>query len=314
MNLTLPAGSANAAEVDRLLWALFAISLAVLGLVFMLLLRYVSRYRANSSVNRRNDAENSWVFEIAWTGATLLVFLGLFVWGANLYVRMFEAPKQALRIYVVGKQWMWKVEHQGGQHEINALHIPVGRAIQLIMTSEDVIHDFSVPAFRLKHDVLPARYETLAFTATRAGTYPLYCTQFCGLDHSHMTGEVVALPPEQFAAWLAENPAAEDLVAQGKTLFLHYGCSGCHSRGEETPTVRAPSLEGLFGFAVPLADGRTVVADERYLHDSILTPGTEIVAGYADLMPSYAGIIGEDDLVKLVAYIESLAAERARER
>lgn len=310
MNLTLPAGSANAAEVDRLLWALLAISIAVLALVFMLLLRYVTRYRANSSVNRSGEAEKSWIFEIAWTGATLLVFLGLFVWGANLYVRLFTAPKEALRIYVVGKQWMWKVEHQSGQREIDALHIPVGRPIQLIMTSEDVIHDFSVPAFRLKHDVLPERYETLSFTATRAGTYPLYCTQFCGLDHSHMKGEVVALPPEQFAAWLAKNPAADDLVAQGKALYVHFGCSGCHTHREEASTVRAPPLEGLYGLGVPLNDGQTVLADERYLHDSIVMPGKQIVAGYADLMPSYAGVIGEEDLVKLVAYLESLAPEK----
>ena len=314
MTLTLAAASANAPEVDRLLWALFAISVAVLALVFVLLLRYVIRFRANSPVDRGNEAEKTWKFETAWTGATLLVFLGLFVWGANLYLRLFDSPKNALRIYVVAKQWMWKVEHPGGQREIDALHVPLGRVIQLVMISEDVIHDFSVPAFRLKHDVLPGRYETLTFTATRAGTYPLYCTQFCGLDHSHMTGQVVVLRAEQFATWLQQDPVASDLVAQGKSLFLHFGCSGCHSRGGEAPTVRAPPLEGVFGSPVPLSNGSTLIADERYVHDSIVSPGKQIVAGYANLMPSYAGQISEEDLVKVVAYVESLAAETPNER
>ncbi|HEY2779724.1 MAG TPA: cytochrome c oxidase subunit II [Steroidobacteraceae bacterium] len=305
----LPSASANASEVDRLLWALLAISLAVLVLVFALLLRYITRYRANSPVDRGVEGTKSWIFESAWTGATLLVFLGLFVWGANLYVRMFNPPQDALRIYVVAKQWMWKVEHPSGQREINALHVPLNRAVQLIMTSEDVIHDFSVPAFRIKHDVLPGRYETLGFTATRAGTYPLYCTQFCGVNHSMMTGEVVVLPPAQFAAWLARNPVADDLVGEGRTLYIRYGCSGCHARGAEVATVRAPPLEGLYGRPVPLSDGRTVTADERYLHDSIVAPGAQIVAGYQDLMPSYAGQISEEDLLKLVTYIKSLSPE-----
>ena len=198
MNLWLPAASSNAAEVDHLIWALVGVSGAVLVLVFGLLLRYIVKYRASSPLDRGAIAQKTWILETAWTVATLLVFFGLFVWGANLYVRLFEPPQGALKIYVIAKQWMWKVEHAGGQREINALHLPVGRPIELVMTSEDVIHDFSIPAFRIKHDVLPDRYETLWFTATRAGTYSLYCTQFCGLDHSKMVGEIVVLAPDQF--------------------------------------------------------------------------------------------------------------------
>lgn len=315
MKLWLAAASANAAEVDHLIWALLAISLAVLALVFGLMFRFIVKYRAGSPLDRGAVAEKTWRIETAWTTGTLLVFFGLFVWGADLYVRIFQPPRDALKIYVIGKQWMWKVEHVGGQREINALHIPAGRPIELVMTSEDVIHDFSVPAFRLKHDVLPDRYETLWFTAILPGTYALYCTQFCGLDHSKMTGEVVVLTPPAFQAWLEKNGGAGTLAAEGQLLFMRYGCSGCHggngARGSDTQsTVRAPSLQGLYGAAVPLSDGTVVVADDRYIHDSIVEPQSQIVAGYAPLMPSFAGQIGEEDLVKLISYIKSLASER----
>ena len=309
MMLSLPRASENAAEVDHLLWALLIISAAVLALVMALLLRYIVKYRASSEFDRGAEAQKSWRFESAWTAATLLIFLGLFVWGARLYVRLFEPPRDALTIYVIGKQWMWKVEHIGGQREINSLHVPVGRAILLVMTSEDVIHDFSVPAFRVKHDVLPDRYETLWFTPTRVGTYRLYCTQFCGVDHAKMHGEVVVMSPPAFERWLAQNGGAGDLAREGRAVFLRFGCGGCHvgTAGEGSATVPAPSLAGLYGSPVPLAGGGVVVADERYLHDSIVDPGREVVAGYEPIMPSFAGQIGEEDIVKLVAYIKSLA-------
>jgi len=312
MKLWLPAASANAPDTDHLLWALLLISCAVLVLVFTLMLRYIVKYRAGSPVDRGAVAQKTWRFEVAWTTLTLLVFFGLFVWGADLYVREFQPAQKPLVIYVVGKQWMWKVEHAGGQREINALHVPMGRPVELLLTSEDVIHDFSIPAFRIKHDVLPDRYETLNFTATRAGRYALYCTQFCGLDHSKMTGAVVVLPGPQYAAWLVRNGGAATLAAQGQVLYMRYGCSGCHgSNGagsaQSGGTVRAPALTGLFGAPVPLADGTLVRADERYLHDSIVLPQKQVVASYAPVMPSYAGQIGEDDLLKLVAYIQSLA-------
>ena len=309
MNFTLPQASQNAAEVDYLLWALLAISLAVLALVLTLLLRYIVKYRAGSDFDRGALAQKSWRFESAWTTATLLVFFGLFVWGANLYVRLFDPPQDALLIYVIGKQWMWKVEHIGGQREINALHVPIGRAIQLVMTSEDVIHDFSIPAFRIKHDVLPGRYESLWFTPSRIGTYHLYCTQFCGLDHAKMGGEVVVMSPPDFERWLAQNGGAGDLAQEGAQVFVRFGCGGCHAGAADADrgTVRAPPLAGLYGARVALNDGRVVAADERYLHDSIIDPGRELVAGYDPIMPSFAGQISEEDIVKLVAYIKSLA-------
>jgi cytochrome c oxidase subunit 2 len=270
------------------------------------MLKYVIVYRASNTADRGAPEQKTWRFEIAWTAATLVVFFLLFLWGADLYRELFQPPASALKIYVVAKQWMWKAEHNGGQREINALHVPIGRPIELVMTSEDVIHDFSLPAFRIKHDVLPGRYEMLWFRAEEAGTYRLYCTQFCGTDHARMTGEVVAMPAADYQAWLARNGTSNTLVAAGQALFIRYGCGGCHDgRG----TVRAPALTGLYGSPVPLSDGSIVIADDRYLRDSVLQPSRQIVAGYQPVMPSFSGQIGEEDLVRLLAYLKSLAAE-----
>lgn len=311
MSLSLPQASANAPETDALLSGLLLSSAAVLALVFGLMLVYVVRFRAGSSLNRGSIAKETFWIEIGWTTATLVLFFGLFLWGADLYVREFHPPADALKIYVIGKQWMWKTEHAGGQREINALHIPEGRPIQLLMTSEDVIHDFSVPAFRLKHDVLPGRYETIWFTATIPGTYHLFCTQLCGTDHSNMVGEVDVLSKPDFQRWLASTGSAASLAAQGRALFTRYGCSGCHhvEAGGGAGVVRAPSLNGLYGSPVPLSDGTTTIVDDLYIRDSILEPGKQVVASYANVMPSFAGQIDEEDLVKVIAFIKSLGSE-----
>ena len=303
------AASSNAPELDALIYGLLIMTAAVLLLVFGLMLVYVVRYRAGSKLDRGSLAEKSWRFEITWTAATLVVFFGLFLWGADLYVRLFQPPADALKIYVVGKQWMWKVEHPGGQKEINALHVPVNTPVELAMTSEDVIHDFSVPAFRIKHDVLPGRLETLWFRADETGRFHLFCTQFCGTDHASMIGEVDVLSGPDYASWLATAPSSGDLVSEGQALFMRYGCSGCHQAGLSGGggTVRAPSLNGVFGSTVPLSDGTTVQADDRYIRDSIMYPSSQVVASYTPVMPSFKGVMPEEDLLRIVAYIESLA-------
>jgi cytochrome c oxidase subunit 2 len=311
----LPQASESAAETDRLLFGLLLLTLAVLALVFGLMFRYVVKYRASSALDRSAVSKKSWIFEISWTAATLLIFFGLFVWGADLYVRLSRPPGNALKIYVIAKQWMWKAEHVGGQRELNALHVPLGIPVELVMTSEDVIHDFSIPAFRIKHDVLPGRYETLWFTANRAGEYSLYCTQFCGVEHSKMVGEVVVLPQPLFEAWLDQNGSAGTLAAAGMALFMRFGCSGCHGSdgtGSDSGNVRAPALAGLYGSRVTLSDGTATIADEGYLHDSIVMPDRQLVPGYAPIMPSFAGQLGEEDILKLVAYIKSLTPRVTR--
>jgi cytochrome c oxidase subunit 2 len=306
----LPEASTYAPEIDALLAGLTLISLAVLGLVFALMFINVVRFRAGTPVHRAPAiAHKSWGFEIGWTSATLLVFFGLFLWATRAYVMTFQPPAQALQIYVIGKQWMWKSEYPGGQREINALHVPIGRAVQLLMTSEDVIHDFSLPAFRVKHDVLPGRYESFWFNADRTGTFNLYCTQFCGTGHSHMTGSVTVMTAGDYADWLGRSPTPGSLVSQGEEVFVRNGCGGCHigsAYAGTGSTVAAPSLVGLSGRAVTLTGGRTVIADASYLHDSILDPQNWRVAGYSPVMPSFHGVMGEDDVAALVAYLQTL--------
>jgi cytochrome c oxidase subunit 2 len=282
------------------------VSAAVLAVVFGLMLFYVVRYRHNSPIDRGQIAERSFRFEVSWTAATLLIFFGLFIWGSIMYVRLYLPPSNALKIYVVAKQWMWKVEHAGGQREIDTLHVPVNKPVELVMTSQDVIHDFFVPAFRVKRDVLPGQYETLWFRADEVGTYHLFCSQLCGTGHAAMIGSVVVLSEPDYAKWLAQNGTSDTLAQDGKQLFIRYGCSGCHN---DHGTVRAPSLVGLYGSPVPLSNGTTVTADDRYIRDSILQPRSRIVASYAPVMPSFQGVISEGDLLKLVAYIESLGSE-----
>jgi cytochrome c oxidase subunit 2 len=305
----LPAASAYAREVDWLLVSLLGISLLVLALVLGLMAVYVVRYRYDSGLDRGEVATKTWRIEVAWTAATLVGFFGLFIWGADLFVRMYQPKSDPLTINVIAKQWMWKIEYPGGQREINALHIPTDRDVQLLLTSEDVIHDFGVPAFRVKRDVLPGRYEALWLRSDRPGTYHLFCDQFCGTDHASMVGTVTVMSGPDYQKWLELNGTSAGLVAEGHALFIKYGCSGCHQDGLSggAGTVRAPSLNGLYNSPVPLSDGSTVIADDRYIHDSILYPQQQIVASYAPLMPSFDGVIGEEDLVKMVAYIKSLA-------
>ncbi len=309
MMTLLPSASAVARETDWLLLSLLGISLLVLGLVLGMMYVFIIRYRHDSKLDRGKMAQKTWRIETAWTVATLVAFFGLFIWGADLFVRIYEPHRDPLTINVIGKQWMWKVEYPGGQREINALHIPTDRDVQLLLTSEDVIHDFGLPEFRLKRDVLPGRYEALWLKADTPGRYHLFCDQFCGTDHASMVGSVVVMTAPAYQEWLEQNGTSGGLVAEGHALFIRNGCSGCHQNGLSGGggTVRAPSLNGLYMSPVPLADGSTVIADDRYIHDSIVYPKEQVVASYDPVMPSFAKVIGEEDLVKIIAYIKSLA-------
>ncbi|MBO1325523.1 cytochrome c oxidase subunit II [Acetobacter sp. TBRC 12305] len=314
----LPAASVHAGQVDILLGGLLLISLAVLGLVFGLMLLNIIRFRVGSRVpvSAETVAHKSWRFEIAWTSVTLAVFFALFLWAARLYVVGFQPPSGAIQIYVTGKQWMWKVQYPGGQREINALHVPLGRPVQLLLTSEDVIHDFSIPALRIKHDVLPRRYQSLWFTATQVGAFRFYCTQFCGIGHSRMTGTLIVLTPTDYANWLGQTPASGSLATRGEALFIHNGCSGCHVSQPYSPgaddTSRAPSMVGLYGSQTMGPDGQRVKVDNAFLHDAILHTATVSgqAAAYATQMPSYRGVLAEEDLAALIAYIQTLSPSR----
>jgi cytochrome c oxidase subunit 2 len=305
--LWLPGETAHASAVDLLFAGLLASSVLVLVLLFFLMGRFAVHYRAgNAAADRDHRTKKSWHWEVSWTAATLLAFLGLFVWGAQLYMRLQDAPADALPVYVVAKQWMWKVQHLGGQREINELHVPLGSAVRLIMSSQDVIHSFFIPAFRIKHDVVPGTTETLWFKPRKAGVYHLFCAEYCGTDHSRMTGRIVVMEQTDFEQWLAHQDVSGTMAQEGARLFRQFGCGGCHGAGA---AVRAPQLDGLYGKAVPLSDGTIQIADEGYIRDSILKPRARIAAGYQALMPSYEGKIGEGELVQIVAYIKSLAGD-----
>jgi cytochrome c oxidase subunit 2 len=299
------AASTLAPGVDDLFLFLVVLSLFFGLLVAGLIVRFMVKYRRRSEDERAPEIHGSLVLEALWMGIPLAIALGIFAWGASLYAAIRRPPNDALRVNVVGKQWMWKVQHLEGKREINELHVPVGRAVELVMTSEDVIHSFFVPAFRVKMDVVPGRYQTMWFEATKAGTYHLFCAEYCGTLHSGMIGSIVAMDPADFQAWLAgatPGAPASSMADAGRAIFEAQGCASCHTG--DTP--RGPSLVGIVGKEQKLADGQTVVVDDTYLRQSILDPGAHVVQGYQPLMPTFQGLIGEEDLMRLIAYIRSL--------
>jgi cytochrome c oxidase subunit 2 len=301
----------NAVAVDDLYIAEVILSALIVVTVVAMILTFGVRYRRASEASRANLVEKTWHFEVAWTAATLGLFLVLFVWGAELYIWLFKAPAGDEEVYVVARRWMWKIEHPGGQREIDALHVPVNKTIRVVMASEDVIHSFFVPAFRIKHDVVPGTTETIWFKATKPGIFRLECTQFCGLQHATMQGAVNVMSAADYARWLTEQGVHESLAQQGEEVFRAHGCSGCHG---DNSTVHAPSLAGLYGTFVHLQDGSVRFADEAYIRDCILTPRTFTVAGYPPVMPDFSGQLGEDDLLKLTAYIKSIGPRRESAR
>jgi cytochrome c oxidase subunit 2 len=232
------------------------------------------------------------------------------VWGTRLYLRVQTPPLEAMSFHVTGKQWMWKIQHPTGQSEINELHVPLGQRITLTMISEDVIHSFFVPAFRVKKDVLPGLYGALWFTPTRVGIYHLFCAEYCGTKHSEMVGRVVVLDPAEYQSWLEGRPAQANPIESGALLFQSLRCDTCHSVGTPPPggPARGPDLAGRFGSDATLADGQRVRFDERYVRESLLEPAKRLSAGFQPLMPSYKGQIGESDVLDLIAYLKSLRA------
>jgi cytochrome c oxidase subunit II len=296
--------STTAAQVDMLYFFLIALSAFFVALIFLPMAGFLVKYRRGRRANRTPLRIPTLGIEVAWTVIPLLLMLATFGWAARLYLDIRHPPADALEIHVVGKQWMWKVQHPAGNREINELHVPVGRNVKLILASEDVIHSFFLPAFRIKQDVVPGRFTQEWFQATRVGVYRLFCAEYCGMEHSRMAGRVYVLPPEEYQQWLRSSPPHPTLVALGERLFRERGCSGCHLGSS---IVRAPPLEGLYGKPVPLQSGQFVTADEKYLRDSILLPQSQVAAGYEPLMPTYQGFLTEEELLQLVAYIKSLA-------
>jgi len=294
--------STIAPYADALYFFLLLITVIGLTLVGALVFGFSIRYRkANHPV--AEQVEGSTLLEATWTIIPLALFLIVFVWGALLYFRIYNQPTNAMNIYVVGKQWMWKAEHPGGQHEINALHVPTGRPVQLTMISQDVFHSFSIPDFRVKREVIPGRYSTVWFQATDPGTYHIFCTQYCGTQHSGMIGEVTALSPDDYQKWTQASTSGMSLAQNGERLFASIGCNACHSG---SAAARGPNLAGVYGSKLKLVNGSEVLVNDAYLRDAILNPSQHLTAGYAPIMPTYQGQVSEEGLIDLVEYIKTL--------
>ena len=281
------------------LWLMTVFGVVLVGaLLFTFAVRY-RRERHPVAV----QIEGSTLLEATWTIIPLGIFLFVFVWGAWLYFRIYNPPADAMQVYVVGKQWMWKAEHPGGQHEINALHVPIGRPVQLTMISQDVFHSYSIPAFRVKREVIPGRYSTVWFNATKAGTYHLFCTQYCGTLHSGMIGEIVAMAPEDYEKWTQQSTSGMSLAQNGERLFASMGCNSCHSGNA---VAAGPNLAGIYGSKIKMDDGSEQVATDGWLRDTILNPSQHVPLGYKPIMPTYQGQISEEGLIDLVEYIKQL--------
>jgi cytochrome c oxidase subunit 2 len=294
--------STVAPSVDHLLWFVIGISVFFTALIFLLLLVFAIKYRRRAPDEVPQQIHGNIPLELTWTIIPIIIVIVIFVWGVDLFVRERRAPMDAVHVYVVGKQWMWKLQHPEGPREINTLHVPVGVPVELTLTSQDVIHDFAVPAFRIKTDVLPDRYTTEWFTATRTGRFPLYCDQYCGTFHSEMRGDVIVMTLPQYETWLSgEMRHTETMAAAGEKLYESYGCITCHGTG------KAPPFVGLYGAKVRLEGGQTVIADDRYIRQSILDPSSQVVLGYKPIMPTFQGQISEDQILQIIAYIQSLA-------
>ncbi len=304
------AASTVSGEIDSIYIVWTALSVLIAVAIAVLVAYYSVKYHKDKQVDRTvvHDAAHERLLrriEIAWMVVPMVIFLAMFFWSAESFYRSATVPGNALPVYVVGKQWMWHLEHAGGQREINELHVPLGRPVELVMTSQDVIHSFSIPGFRVKQDVLPGRYTTIWFEATQSGDFRWFCTQYCGAAHSRMIGRVVVMESGEFDRWLEANAGSGTMASRGAVKFRQFGCSGCHGAHA---TVHAPPLQGLFGSQVRLQDGRTVVADERFVRDAVLLPNKDVPAGYEASMPSFRGQIDEEQLLEIIAYVKSIAA------
>lgn len=297
-----PEASGIAPYADALYFFLILISLVGMVLVVALVGGLSILYRQEKNPVA-TQIEGSTLLEATWTIIPLALFMVTFVWGALLYFRIYDPPANAMNIYVVGKQWMWKAEHPGGQHEINALHVPTGQPIRLTMISQDVFHSYSIPAFRVKREVIPGRYTTVWFTPTKPGTYHLFCTQYCGTLHSQMIGSVTVLTPDDYQKWTAGSTSGMSLAQNGERLFASLGCASCHNGAAD---ARGPNLAASYAGRVQLSNGSSATVDDAFLRDAILNPTMHTMAGYAPIMPTYQGQISEEGLIDLVEYIKQL--------
>ncbi len=302
-----PAASTIADDVDKLHFFLTGLTLFFTVLIFGIIFYFMVKYRRKSEDERPPDIEGSLPLELTWTLIPTVLAAGVFVWGSSLYVRNSRPPTASTEIFIVGKQWMWHVQHPEGQREINELHVPVDVPVELTMTSQDVIHDFYIPAFRVKKDVLPGRYTSIWFQATKTGIYHLFCGQYCGADHAQMIGWIYVMTATDYANWLSGGAKNESMAQAGERLFNQLGCVTCHVADG---TGRAPSLVGLYGKSEKLRTGEARVVDETLIRQAIVTPNSVLLPDYPPIMPTFQGQINEEQVLQLIAYVKSLGSEK----
>jgi cytochrome c oxidase subunit II len=295
--------SAQAAQVDGLYFFLVAVTAFFSLLIATVLVITAIYHRRKHEDEVGVQIHGSLALELLWTVIPFFITMVMFTWGARVFFDIYRPPAGAMEVYIVGKQWMWKAQHMDGMREINELHVPVGRPVKLTMGSEDVLHSFYIPAFRVKADVIPGRYNALWFTATKPGRYHLFCAEYCGTRHSGMIGWVYAMEPADFQAWLGGGSSSDSPAVAGEKLFSDLVCISCHRYDSQ---AKGPQLKGLFGHAVQLQGGATVVADEAYIRESIVNPQAKIVNGFPPIMPTFQGMVSEEQLLQLIAYVRSL--------
>jgi len=298
-----PSASTVAVEMDLLYAFIVAVCAFFTVLVAALVVYFTVKYRRRNPDDVGADIHGSLSLELTWTFIPFVLSLVMFAWGASLFFRLATPPANAMELFVVGKQWMWKVQHPEGVREINEMHVPIGRPVRITLGSEDVLHDYSIPAFRVKMDAVPGKLTTLWFEATVPGRYHIFCAEYCGTKHSGMIGEVIAMQPQDYEVWLAGGRSTGTAAQNGERLFSDLACITCHKADS---TGRGPSLLGVFGSQVELTDGRKVTADENYLRESVMNSQAKIVKGYQGIMPAFQGMVSEENLMQLIAYIRTL--------
>jgi cytochrome c oxidase subunit 2 len=277
-------------------------SILIAGLIGFFMIRY--RRRNEATIGEKTKSND--MLELAWTIIPLILLLFLFGWGAKVFFTISRPPADAVEYFGTGKRWMWKFQHPEGNREINMLHVPVNTPIKVTLTSEDVIHSFFVPAFRVKMDAVPGRYTTAWFEATKTGRFRLFCAEYCGAEHSLMGGWVVVMEPHDYEAWLSGERPGKSVAASGRELFETKACITCH---RSDTAARAPILDGIYGHEQKLVGGKIAMVDDGYIRESIMDPQEKIVEGYQPIMPTYKGQLSEDELRELIMYIKSLSDE-----
>jgi cytochrome c oxidase subunit II len=302
-----PQSSIQATQIDAVYFFMVAVTAFFALLIAVLVTVFAIKFRRRHPDEIGVAIHGSLALELLWSVIPFFIVMVMFAWGAKVFFDVYRPPAGAMEIFVVGKQWMWKVQHQDGRREINELHVPVGRPVKLVMGSEDVIHSYYIPAFRVKADVIPGRYNSMWFTATRAGRYHLFCAEYCGTKHSGMIGWVTAMEPGDYQAWLGGASATASPVAAGEKLFNEVlACSSCHQPGAQS---RGPVLAGLWGKSVELQGGGSATFDEAYVRESIVNPQAKLVVGYQPIMPTFQGLVTEEQLLQLIAYVRSISQQ-----